>query len=350
MIQRFDSACGGYSSGVQQPSGTTPGPETSDPNSVTDTPAALIGGSVSIPASVIRVGLLVQTQNYSTCVTSLTLQDVGGAGFEYGYMSGRQFISSCIYGGASITVTTDGYKFTSVDNAGVSYTVSGEAFAVRPLSGGATCVNGQYRYKGSFELRQASGMAGYITLINFVGIEDYVKGVIPYEFSASWPLETLKAAAVASRTHVMSSVSGGAYAAYGMDLVADDGTQLYRGRGITYDESYYANTDQAVDQTSNMYLTYGGSLCVTAYSACNGGMTRSSAEAGWGERPYLVSKPDPYEATVAGEIGDWTGRANASHRVGMSQWGAYSMGKYFGKTYDVILGFYFPGTNLQYGA
>ncbi len=28
MIQRFDSACGGYSSGVQQPSGTTPGPET----------------------------------------------------------------------------------------------------------------------------------------------------------------------------------------------------------------------------------------------------------------------------------------------------------------------------------
>ena len=40
----------------------------------------------------------------------------------------------------------------------------------------------------------------------------------------------------------------------------------------------------------------------------------------------------------------------ASHRVGLSQWGAFAMGKYYNKTYQDILGFYYTGTHLQYGA
>jgi SpoIID/LytB domain protein len=38
------------------------------------------------------------------------------------------------------------------------------------------------------------------------------------------------------------------------------------------------------------------------------------------------------------------------HQVGLSQWGAYAMAKYYNKTYQDILGFYYDGTRLQYGA
>ena len=378
MIQRFDSACGGFSPSVQRPpeaqTPETSAPETQTPGtsvpeapgtgsegsgdvppadveSVVDSPATLLDSTVSIPASVIRVGLpgMSTTGSFTSKVTSLTLQDVGGSGFEYGYMDGRTFVSSGSTAAGSINVVTDGYTFTATDGNGAAYTVSGDSFAVRPI-GGATIVSGGTEfdgrtYRGQIELRQASGMPGYITAINCVGIEDFVKGVLPNEFGSYWPLETLKAAAVAARTHIMSLV-GGAYSAYGMDVVANDGSQLYRGVTTSGGDT----SDLAADATAGQYLTYGGSLCVTCYSACNGGMIRSSAEAGWGDKPYLVSKPDPYEAAVAGQIGDWAGRASASHRVGMSQWGAYSMAEVYGKTYDVILGFYFPGTNIQYGA
>lgn len=374
MMQRFDSACGGYSPSVQRPPETqtpetqtpeTQTPETSTPDtstpdvpntgegvppsdagSVADTPASLIGGTVSIPASVIRVGLadMVTTGSFRSSVTTLTLQDVGGSGFDYGYMNGRQYVSAGVTAGPAVTVTTDGYTFTATDSYGGVYTASGDAFAVRPLSG-VTCVNGGKNYKGDIEMRQAYGMPGYISVINCVGIEDFVKGVLPNEFGSYWPMETLKAAAVAARTHIMSMVNG-AYAAYSMDVVANDGSQLYRGLTTSGGET----SDLAADATAGQYLTYGGSLCVTAYSACNGGRIKSSAEAGWGERPYLVAKDDPYEAAVAGDISNYAGVVSASHKVGMSQWGAYSMAAVYGKSYDVILGFYFPGTNLQYGA
>jgi stage II sporulation protein D len=43
-------------------------------------------------------------------------------------------------------------------------------------------------------------------------------------------------------------------------------------------------------------------------------------------------------------------RQGWGHQVGLSQWGAYAMAKYYNKTYQDILGFYYSGTHLQYGA
>ncbi len=325
---------------------STPAPET-----VEDTPATFVDGSVSIPANVIRVGLLVKTKTFDTCVTSVTLQNTNGSGFEYGYMSDRQFVSMGSISDTYITVKANGATLTVADSTGTAVYSSTEPFAVHPVCGGkaSTCLNGKYNYNGDFELRPAYSKSGYITVINYVDIEDYVKGVIPYEFSPGWPAETLKAASVASRTQVMSSVSGGVYAQFGMDLVADDGTQLYLGR-CTYSDSYFAATDAAVDATQGVYLTYNGSLCVTSYSACDGGMTKSSYEVFGTDYPYLAAKEDPYEQKAAGDIGDgYDQLVRSSHRVGMSQWGAYAMSKYYNKDYQDILGFYYTGTHLQYG-
>lgn len=365
MFQRFDAAAAGAVLPTASPGpsaspvpSVSPAPSASPsptPPLPTDPPATLVSGVVSVPATVIRVGLLVSTTRYDSCVQTVKLENTSGSGFAFGAMdSSRRFVSSQASTTSSvINIVTDGTTFTVTDQAGNAVYAGNGNLAIHPAGEGTgTRLNGEYRYYGDFELRQAYNKPGYITVINFVGIEDYVKGVIPYEFSVAWPAETLKAAAVASRTHIMSLVNSSAYSQYGMDLVDVDGTQLYRGRGITNSESHYAPTDAAVEATSGLYLTYGGSLCVAAFSACNGGMLKSSAEAFGVNYPYLIAKADPYEQAAVRDvnaISNYEKLVQASHRVGMSQWGAFAMGKYYGKDYQTILGFYYPGTHLQYG-
>ena len=342
VLQRFDGACGGFSPSPQRPSGGTAQPESSPeaspggttppaasgPENVPDTPAVNVGGSVAVKANVIRVGVLVKTREIDTSVSTVTLENLNGSGFEYGVMSGRAFSSGGSVSDTTVTVTTDGSTFTLSDSAGnVAYACSSN-LAIHPVSGGKalTRVNGEYKYYGDFELSQASGKAGYITVVNYVGIEDYVKGVLPFEFVNSWPTEVLKAAAIVCRSYAMSydwSIYGG----FGMDIVTGAGTQLYRGRGITYGEDYYSATDAAVNATQGQYLTYNGSICVTSFSSCNGGRTRSSSAAG----------------------GNYDSMVSASHKVGMSAWGAYAMAKYYSKSCESILGFYYPGTSIQNG-
>ncbi len=367
MFQRFDAAANGT---VVQPTAspkpsTSPAPSPSPSPSASPVPstaplpedsrATIIAGTVSVPATVIRVGLFVSTQNFNTCVQTVKLENLQGTGFEFGYMDeNRKFNSSReSTSSAVINVTTDGTTFTVTDGAGAMVYTGNGNLAVHPTGGRTiTRLNGEYRYFGDFELRQAYYRTGYITVINYVDIEDYAKGVIPYEFSVAWPAETLKAAAVASRTHILSTVDSAAYRQYGMDVVATDNSQLYRGRGITYSDSYYEPTDAAVDATRGLYLTFNNTLCVTAYSACDGGRLKSAAEVFGVHYPYLVAKDDPYEQAAIKDINaisNYDSLVKASHRVGLSQWGAYAMGKYYGKDYQTILGFYFPGTHLQYG-
>lgn len=382
MLQRFESACGGFSAPDQNPppkqsvtpesgsGGTTPpaGEEQSTPpggeNQSTppgtdqntndentgggdgqyppDTPAALIGGTVPTQGSVIRVGLYYKTNGYDTSVDSVTLQNLSGTGFDLGTMPGRDFSYETSIPDSTVTITTDGACFT-VSAASGTYTY-GSCFAIRPANADRclTNVNGGYNYYGAFEARVA--MNGKINLINIVDFEDYVKGVVPFEFSTNWPMEAMKAAAVVCRSYAMS-YNWGTYAAYGMDILSGSNCQIYQGKSAYSDVS-----DAAVEATRNLYLTCDGSICMTAYSSCDGGATRSSQEVFGTYYSYLVGKADPYEQAVAGQINNYDSWVSVSHKVGMSAWGCYAMANNFGKTYDAILGFYFTGTSLQYGA
>ena len=59
---------------------------------------------------------------------------------------------------------------------------------------------GNKYYLGDMEVRISNGT---IELINHVHIETYLYGVVPYEMSDSWPIEAVKAQAVAARTHAI---------------------------------------------------------------------------------------------------------------------------------------------------
>ena len=94
--------------------------------------------------------------------------------------------------------------------------------------------------------------------------------------------------------------------------------------------------------TENQYLTCNGSIVDALFFAADGGETLDSEAVFPSALPYLRGVKDPYEEKA------WT-RGPYGHQVGMSQWGAYAMAKYFEKDYKDILGFYYTGVGLSYG-
>ena len=155
------------------------------------------------------------------------------------------------------------------------------------------------RYNGGFQYSRQDGVL--LTVIHYVDIEDYVKGIIPYEMNNTWPMEALKAQACCSRSYAMSSLNK--HGAYGFDLCTTEDCQVYRGRGEANER-----TDFAVDETAGMYVTYNGELCTTYYASSNGGASEN-IENVWNDAvPYLRGVTDPYEADIAPEVVDyyWT--------------------------------------------
>lgn len=125
----------------------------------------------------------------------------------------------------------------------------------------------------------------YVRPINTLPIEDYLKGVVPFEMMASWNKEALKAQAVAARTYATR------YTVLGMDDTIS--YQAYGGY------SWNLNSTTAVEETKFQTLTYNGKLIDAFYSASNGGMTESNANV-WGGSPLAIFpiKKDPYDTLV----------------------------------------------------
>lgn len=118
-------------------------------------------------------------------------------------------------------------------------------------------------------------------------IEEYLLGVVPYEMSDSFPLEALKAQAVAARTYVFKHIrSSRSY-----DVVDNTNDQAYY--GITKE---HINARQAVDETRGVCGYDGKTLASCYYSASNGGQTELASHV-WGgaNETYLKMYDDPYD-------------------------------------------------------
>ena len=191
---------------------------------------------------------------------------------------------------------------------GVSVVKTGTADIILQFDGGTSCSLGvmpgmddsvktvtwhkDYRYYGGFQFQRFNGN---ITVVNFVELEDYLKGVLPYEMSESWPLEALKAQAVCARNYAVLNL--GKHESYGFDLCSNMDCQTYYGLNRTGE-----NSIRAVEETQGMYLYYNGKLAETFYFSSDGGATEDVYNV-WGSNyPYLKGVKDPYEALVADSI------------------------------------------------
>ena len=187
------------------------------------------------------------------------------------------------------------------------------ALGVMPDVTGADAVRTwfkDYRYYGGFRYERIGG--GALTVVNIVDLETYIKGVVPYEMSSSWPLEALKVQAVCARSYAYINIHSGKHTSYHFDVCNTTDCQAYYGAG-TNSSSYQATerTDQAVDETAGEYAWYDGQVIEAFYSSSHGGASESVYNV-WGtsleQYPYLCGVEDPYEADMANKnsYSSWT--------------------------------------------
>ena len=128
---------------------------------------------------------------------------------------------------------------------------------------------------------------GKLAVINIVSLETYLRGVVPSEMPDGFPLEALKAQAVAARSEMLSKM-GFVHSADPFDVCADVHCQVYS--GLT---KQAASTDRAVRETRGMVLWKDGQICDAVYSAVCGGHSESNEHVWGGEpRSYLNGSYD----------------------------------------------------------
>jgi len=156
----------------------------------------------------------------------------------------------------------------------------------------------EYSYRGGLELRVGyKGTIQRIIPINIVGMENYLKGVVPSEMYTSWNREALKAQAVAARTYAVRKLNTqpGGY--------INDTVQYQVYKGVTNENQ---NSNLAVEETKGEVLSYNGSLIDAVYSSSNGGYTEAAENVWKGSGvPYLTAKPDPYDAASGTKDRSW---------------------------------------------
>lgn len=261
------------------------------------------------------------------------------------------------------------------------------------------------QFRNAVEIKQNSDK---LSLIHALPMESYITGVISSELPSSWPLEVLKAQAIAARTYAIWQM----YKKEHLESSVMD--QVYQGV-----QREHKLAKQAVEETAGQVLTYDSKPAHTYFHACCGGHTASSLEVFGSSEPYLegvscsycktapiykwsyqISRGDldkklgakikdlqAFGETNSGRVKtfkfkskpqlgdmkgtdfrknigynalrstlitksslgwrnvDFAGRGHG-HGVGMCQWGALGMAK-LGKKSDEILSFYYPGTEIR---
>ncbi len=145
----------------------------------------------------------------------------------------------------------------------------------------------QYRlqlYEGSLKL---SAQNDGILAVLQIPVENYLQGVVPYEMSDSFPIEALKAQAVAARTYARANINANSY----YDVEDNTNDQVFRGKNREYKNSFLA-----IESTKGECLYYGDAFAKCYYTASNGGRTETNA-AVWGGKAerYLQSKEDRFD-------------------------------------------------------
>ncbi len=154
---------------------------------------------------------------------------------------------------------------------------------------------GGKKYRGNVILKPEGDK---LTVINEVGVDDYVKGVVAREMPSSWHIEALKAQAVAARCFGFTAM--GKHGDMGFDLCDNTNCQVYGGIAAETEA-----TNKAVEETAGVVVTYNGKIINTLFSSSNGGYVEASENVWGGSYPYFKTFKDEYEKTEEISGGVW---------------------------------------------
>jgi len=124
------------------------------------------------------------------------------------------------------------------------------------------------RFRGELEVVKKENSR--LMAVNHIMLEDYLYGVLYHEVSHRWPMEVLKAQAIAARTFALYQARQNKLQPY--DLRSDVYSQVYGGSA-----SERWATTKAVDMTKGEILVYKGDILPAYYHATCAGFTESAA-------------------------------------------------------------------------
>lgn len=240
----------------------------------------------------------------AACSWSATADDIARIGLTY--FGGPRHVVLSSPGGLNVTRTASGAAITcdpveslTVDVAKNALTITpdanpvdaGTSVIIAPADPGGVITieppgHSARKYRGSIEVSLAGGC---IRLVNVVNIDDYILGVLPSEMPESYPVEALKAQAIAARTYLLTNKKK--HASEGFDVCDSTHCQSYG--GVLAEKTL---TSAAVADTRGDVLTYDGRPASIMYSTDCGGATRGCDD----RAPYLkcVVEPDDIKHTT----------------------------------------------------
>jgi stage II sporulation protein D len=149
--------------------------------------------------------------------------------------------------------------------------------------GSALELNGK-PYRGTFTAYGGKSLQ----IVNTLGLDAYLDGVVPSEMPYFWNGEALKAQAIAARSYALATRKP----AGNFDVYSDTHSQVYLGISAEH-----GATTAAVNATKATVALYNGRVATTYFYSTSGGRTAAIQDE-WPKMkpvPYLVSVPDPYD-------------------------------------------------------
>ncbi|HXU12399.1 MAG TPA: SpoIID/LytB domain-containing protein, partial [Candidatus Binatia bacterium] len=172
-----------------------------------------------------------------------------------------------------------------VDDRWRNFLTENDRVLIQPVRAGALLRVDESQYRGGLEARVTR--AGNLQIINELDMEEYLRGVVPNEMGPGvYPeLQALKAQAIAARTYIIANF--GLFSEDGYDVCDSPQCQVYKGAGTEN-----PLTDQAVQETRGLVLTFNGQPIHALYTSTCGGHTEDGQLIFPEEKgPYLKGVP-----------------------------------------------------------
>jgi SpoIID/LytB domain protein len=214
-------------------------------------------------------------------------------------------------GRSSVTAASDGsFSFAGRTLSPGTYTVRPSAGRISVTGNGTTITAASPatfapRTKSPLELDRLPYRGDLLVAVapsgtrlevaNRLGLEDYLRGVVPREMPASWRAEALKTQAVAARTYALAT--GGHCTWNGLTaFCADTGDQVYGGKSAET-----SATSTAVLATAGEAVAYEEPrgtwhLATTYFFSTSGGKTCAARDCFGTDVFYLRSVDDPFDS------------------------------------------------------
>ena len=210
--------------------------------------------------------------------------------------------------GPEITITrlSDGWQINDGGGAWCAGNCIGAILTISFVDGEPVDVSSGRRYAhGQLQLTPAGGgitkcgsstANDYCVVVGDMTMQHYLYGLA--EVPASWHAEALASQAIAGRSYAQSRMNDRADWGEPFDLYDSTTDQAYTGWDKESELHPATPWPDAVDATDDKVITYDDSVIAAFYSSSNGGYTAASEEPWVTPLPYLLAKPDRYDAAL----------------------------------------------------